>query len=147
MAGYVQVAAAVISAIAAIRQANAAEAAGDYNKKVYDQKAGQERSQATARQELQGEQARQVLGAQLAAGAESGIELGGSRLDMLSQSLYSAELDSLNIRYESDVQAESLNAQGRIEAWKGDQAQQAGYLNAATSLVSAAYGGGNYGMK
>lgn len=133
----------VLQAVAAIRQGNAAEAAGDYNKAVLDQKAAQENAQATARQELQGQQARQVIGQQLAAGAESGVGLGGSRMDLLNQSLFNAELDSLNIRYQGDVSASALKAQGKIEAWQGDQAQQAGYLNAATSLLSAAsqYGG------
>lgn len=131
--------AAGIAAVGAVQQGNAAKSAADFNAKVAHANAENVNAQTTARQELVSERARQTIGDQLALGGQSGFELGGSRLDLLSQSLWNAEMDALNVRYEGDLKASGLNSQAKLDNFQGEQAQTAGYFSAASSLAGGAY--------
>lgn len=133
--------AAAVSAAGSIGQANSASSAAKYNAAVQEQAAETTRAQATIQQEAQREKARQTIGRQLAEVSSSGTSLTGSNLNSLSDSLYNAELDSLNIRYESELNARGLEADAALSRSKGDSSQMAGILNAASALTSA---GGSY---
>jgi hypothetical protein len=144
-------------------QANNYRAQADaaaYNANITRQQAEATAQQTSAREDLQRKQARQVFGRQLAAGAESGVSLTtGSAADVFRQSLYDAEMDALNIRYEGEMNRVGLLNQASLLDWEGEvsktnavasnkmakQAQKAGYLNAAIAMTGAAAGA--YGMK
>lgn len=119
--------------------------AADYNAKVQAQNAAVARQQASAREEAQRRQARQILGEQRAALSQAGIGLAGSAADVYGASAGAAELDALNIRYEGELDARGLLAQSSLSTFEGQvagrnarTAGQAGYLNAASSLLSGA---------
>ncbi len=60
--------------------------------------------QTGAREEQSRREARQLLGAQRAAIAQSGVGFGGSSADIIRQSTMNSELDALNIRYAGDLE-------------------------------------------
>lgn len=131
-----------------MRQGNAAKAAGQYNAQVAEQRAVTVRQQTMQREEVHRERARHQIGMQLAATAESGTALAGSNLDLLSRSLYDAEMDALQIRYEGELNARGLINQAQLDRSMGREAGNAGYLSAASSVLNAAssYGGGGRSM-
>lgn len=136
------IAATAVQAVGAIQQGNAAKGAADYNASVLEQNAAIERQQAGAREEAKRREARQVLGAQRAAFAQSGGGMGGSAADVMRQSGMNAELDALTLRYEGDLRARGLQAEAASERFAGKQAQTQGYFQAAGSILG---GAGKYG--
>jgi hypothetical protein len=135
-----------LQALSAIQQGNQAQAAANYNAQVLENQAQTERNQATVRQEAQRREARQVIGQQLAATSESGAGLSGSNLDLLTESLRNSELDALNIRYQSELNAQGLQQQAGLERFQGKQAKYQSRMSAAGSLLNASgsyFGAGN----
>jgi len=144
------VASTAISAIGAIQQGKAAEAqaeaqdqANKYNARVKEIQAGVEREAAGRREEQQRRKARQVLGEQRAALAQSGIGMMGSALDIEEQSATAAELDALNIRYEGEMAAKGLlydaeaeKFEGRANLAAGANAKKASYLKTGSAILS-----------
>ena len=146
-----------MSAVGAMQQGAAAAAQGraqqqaqQYNAAIKEQQATLARQQAGARQQQQRRGARQLLGQQRAALAQAGIGMGGSALDIEEQSAVRAELDSLTIAYEGELQAQGLLAAakqdlyyGEVAAARGKNAQTASYFSAGASILS---GAASYGM-
>ena len=147
-------------AVGAIAQGNAQAAQYDAQAQAARFNADQQRRQAeavgqqtAAREDLQRRQARQVFGRQIAAGAQSGVNITtGSASDMFRSSLMDAEMDALNIRYDGEMNRIGLLNQANVSDWEGSvakvnakTAQRAGYLNAAVALTGAAAGA--YGAK
>jgi hypothetical protein len=142
--------AAAVSAIGAISQAQTASAnaksqaqAADYNAQVSRNQAYSAMQESTSAQLAQRRRAGQVLGAQRAAAAQSGVGMGGSTGDVLEQSGALAELDALNLAYEGDLRAKGYMGQADLDAWNATQARRnaksamtSGYLSAAGSLAS-----------
>lgn len=64
--------------------------------------------QYSAREEAMRRSARQVLGAQRAATAQSGTGFGGSNNDIMKKSTANAELDALNLRYAGQLEDASM---------------------------------------
>lgn len=147
MLPFIQLAAGAVSAIGSIRQGNAANAAAQANAQALKQRADAVRSATVGREEMQRAQARQVVGEQVAAGAESGGMLAGSNLDLLRQSMFNAEMDALNIRYQGLTEGTSLENEARLERFRGRQARTAGYLSAVGSILSGGAGYLNAGGK
>jgi hypothetical protein len=56
----------------------------------------------------------------------------------MEQSRTEAELDALNIRYESELQAKGLLNQASLSRFEGKQARKASYWQAGTSLLNSA---------
>ena len=140
MAQYLLIAATVVSAIGSIQQGNAAAAsaksqanAAEYNAKVLRQNADQAYREGSAAEEAQRRRARQVLGVQRAAvGQTTGFT--GTSLGVIEQSGTNAELDALNIRYESDMKARGLLQEADLET-----ANAANYRSQAGALRTAGY--------
>ncbi len=128
---------AIMSAVGSVRQGNIAKNAADYNAQVDEQNAQVALNQGTQQQEIVRRRAQQAIGEQLASVSSSGTGLNGSNLDLLSESLYNKELDSLNIRYESELKARGLQSQAQLTRIEGKQARTAGYLSAAQSIGKA----------
>lgn len=134
-------AAAGVSALSALRQGQAARATANYNATVLEQNAQVERQQANAREEQLRRQTAQILGQQRGAFAQAGGGMGGSALDVATQSGRDAELDALTLRYEGGLRARGLESEAGMERFSGRQASaQSGYSAAGTILG----GVGNY---
>jgi hypothetical protein len=155
VAGGVSAMGAIASGNAQAAQYDAQAQAARYNADMQRQQSSAVAQQTSAREDLQRKQARQILGKQVAAGAQSGVNIStGSAADVFRQSLYDAEMDALNIRYEGELNRVGLLNQASLSDWEGrvaksnsKSAQRAGYLNAATSLAGAAAGAYGQALK
>lgn len=111
-------------------QANAAQ----YNAQIQRQQAETIGQQTSMREDLQRKQARAQMAAMTAAGAQSGVDITqGSAIDVFRQSLYDAEMDALNVRYEGDLNRTGMINQASLTDWEGAVAGN----NAATSRSNA----------
>lgn len=132
------------SAQAQSQQADAAANAATYNALADNNRATVALQQGNAQEESQRRQAAIALGNQNAAMAQTGTDLAsGSALDLYKQSATSAELDALNIRYGSQLQAQGLQSQSTLDAMQATQQQRNaqtamsnGYLNAGAAALS-----------
>lgn len=150
----VSAAGAISAGAAASAQANAQNEAQKYNAIMKEQNAVLARQQAGEREQQQRRQARQVLGQQQAALAQSGVGVGfGSALDIEEQSAIRAEFDALNIAYEGELQAQGLLAAaqqdlfyGQMALARGKSERTASYMSAGASILSGAaqYGAMTY---
>lgn len=142
-----------IQAIGAIQQGNAqaaqyqAQAQGqEYNARVSRSQAEAAGQQWSAREDAQRRQARQILGKQLAATAQSGVNLNGSAADIFRESMVNAEQDALNIRYEGEMTRTGLLNQAQLSDYEASafrsaakSARRAGYMSAAAAIASGGY--------
>lgn len=133
------------SAQAQSQSADAAANAANYNALSDQQRSTVALAQGNANEESQRRGAALALGRQNASMAQSGVDLSsGSALDLYKQSATNAELDALNIRYGSQLQAQGFKSQSTLDAMQADQqrrnastAMQAGYLNAGAAALSS----------
>lgn len=82
--------------------------------------------------------AAQIIGNQLAMGAQSGVALSGSRLDALRESYTNVERDAAKIRTNAAIEGTGLENQARETRWQGKQAKKAGMLSAIMTGVNTA---------
>lgn len=148
----IQAVAAAVTAYSTIQAGKAQEAgykaaanADIYNAKVAETNAAVARQTASAREEAQRRQARQILGEQRAALGQAGIGLSGSASDVYQSSAARAELDALNIRYEGEREATGLLAQAEQSKYEAKanlmnakSARSGARLSAAAGLLSSA---------
>lgn len=133
-------------ALGSIQQGNAGKAAADANARIAGQNRDIALQQAGAREDASRRRSRQILGAQYAGAAESGIDPNsGSAARVLQDDATAAELDAMNIRYEGLMQAHGYEREQAMERARGKQARTAGYLGAATSILGGAAKA--YGMR
>lgn len=114
-----------------------------YNATVQRQNADAALQQSASEQARQNRRARQVMGEQRAATAQSGTGFGGSNLDVLDQSATLAELDMLNVAYEGQMRARGheIQAQGEdysrlVNRSNARNARTAGIFSAGNSLLT-----------
>lgn len=115
-----------MQAYGSVRQGNYARDAAYTNAGIMDEQEANRLWSGTLKEDMTRYQARQVIGEQLASGAQSGVGLSGSRLDLLRQSYNNVESDTAAIRTDSLIDATGLKNQATLERWYGDQAQSAG---------------------
>lgn len=141
-----------MSALGAIRQGQAQEAAykaqaqaQEYNAKVAENNARVAMDQANAQEEQQRRKFRVLQGEAIASAAQSGAGLSGSNKDIIEQNALFNELDALTIRYQGQSQAQGLQAQAVLDRYNAKAARQAGadamnagYLSAGANLLSGA---------
>lgn len=143
---YIALAAATaLTAASSIRQGQAAEAQANYTAAQEEENAKQAAQQTSTMEDEQRARARKVIGAQIAAQSQSGTQLSGSASDLLRESLFNAEADAQQIRYEGKTRSQGMLSQATASRFTGKLARQQGTLNAAGSLMSGAakaYGGG-----
>lgn len=115
-----------------------------FNNKVTEQNAALAGQQASAREEQQRRESRNILGTQRAAIAQSGVGFGGSSADIIRQSETSAELDALNIRYAGVLERMGLlnelamgKFNDRVLKKQGKQAMRLRWFNAAAGFFGS----------
>lgn len=138
---YVVAASAVVSAVSAIRQGNAAEAAANFNAQVAEQNATIAREQAAAKAKQIDRENYLRLGAIRAAQGKNGGAAGaGSVLDVLSDAAAQGELDKQNALYSGEMAARGYTNTANLDRYSGETARTSGYLKAGSELLS---GGAN----
>lgn len=141
---FMQIAGAVIAAIGALQQGQAAKAAGDYNARINEQNAQIARQNAA-------DQARQVerenylrLGAIKAAAGASGGDTGqGSVLDVLADTAAQGELEKQQTIYRGELAARGYTNTATLDRFSGEASSTASYWKAGGELLSGgakAYG-------
>ena len=136
----------VVGSIQQGQQANAAAKSeanmADYNAKMAEIQARQAYAAASVQEDETRRRGRAALGMQLASSAEAGAGLNG---DLLRESVYGIEADSMAIRYEGDLKAQGLKDNAALQSSaaavardRGKRAVTASYLNAGSSVLNAA---------
>lgn len=137
-----------LGVVGAIQQGQQASAAAkseanmaEYNSKMAEIQARQAYAAAGVQEDEIRRRGRVALGNQIASSAEAGAGLNG---DLLRESVYGIEADSMAIRYEGDLKAQGLKDTAALQASsaavardRGKRAVTASYLNAGSSVLNA----------
>lgn len=111
--------------------------AGKYNAKVAEQNALADEAEGAAEAQRIREAAREAIGRQVGAQAESGFMPGtGTALDSLEESAINAELDILNVRRKAAMSANARRQQGALAKQQGKMALLGGLVGAASAVAS-----------
>lgn len=128
-----------ISAMGAISQANAQQAASSYNATIKEREAGLATEQATQDVQQVRWAAKRAEGSLLAGYGASGVTTDtGSPLDVLANSASQAKLDEETVLFKGKLKAMGLNAGAELDRTAGKTAKQQGPLNAASYLLGGA---------
>lgn len=107
----------------------------DYNAKVAEEEAGVIRQGSILRSAQARKRMKSVIGSQAAGYASSGVELTGSPLDVMKDSISNAELDIAVDEYNSDIQAKQRESEARMYRYYGREARREGTTNAMLTLL------------
>lgn len=134
---FIQAAGAVISAIGALRQGEAASNAAQYNATISDQNA-QIARQSAADQAAQADRETYLrLGAIRAAqGASGGAAGEGSVLDVIGDVAAQSELEKQHIIYRGELAARGHTNTASLDRYSGESTRSASYLKAGSELLS-----------
>lgn len=136
---FIMAASAVVGAISAINQGNAAKSAAEYNATINAQNAAIARNDAAAQAAQQDRVNLLRLGSIRAAqGASGGAAGAGSVLDVLSDQAAQGELEKQNIIYQGEQRARGYTNTATLDTTSGQAAQTAGYMKAGTELIGGA---------
>lgn len=136
----IQVVGAVIGAVNAIRQGQAAGAAAEYNAAVNRQNAEIAMRNARSEAAQQDRENYLRLGAIRAAQGRSGGTMEGSALDVLADTAAQGELERQNIMYRGALAARGFTNTAALDEFSGDNARTGGYLRAGSELLSGVAG-------
>lgn len=130
---------AAVSAVGSIRAGNDQAAASKYNALVEDQNAVAARQQAGAAAEQKDNEVTRRLADARAAFAASGVDPNsGTPLDVMADSASQGELSKRLLLYQGDLTARGLGSQANLDRITGKNAQTAGYISAAGTLLTGA---------
>lgn len=133
---FIIAASAAVSAYGAIRQGQAAKAAGVYNATVNEQNAQISRQEAKDLSRQQDRENYLRLGAVRANQGKAGGAAGeGSVLDVLADVAGQGELEKQNILYRGELKARGYTNTAALDAFGGKNAQTASYLKAGGELL------------
>ena len=143
---YLMAGAAVVSAVGAVRQGQAAAASADYNAKVAEQNAQIANAQGNAAVEAQQRDAQRRMGAAVAAYGASGVQLSdGSPMDVLEESARNSALDAATLKYNYRLRGMGFENQAALSSAQSGFASTSGYLNAGAALASGVAQGIKFG--
>jgi hypothetical protein len=120
---------------AGMAQANAAK----FDQQVDANNARQAEQAADAQAVVSQQTTDQKLGQQKVAYGASGVDVNtGSPVDVMTSTAAQARLDALNLRYGGRMTARSDLESGQLAAYQGSEAETAGFLGAAGTLLTGA---------
>jgi hypothetical protein len=125
----------VVGAVGSIASGNAAKRAGDYNAQV-----GQINANAAVADAAENARRQRRLNAK-AAGTIRNKE--GYSMDVLEDNVREGELMALDLIHQGDVKAAGLRSGAALDRMQGKAAQTAGYVGAASKLMSMDLSGVN----
>lgn len=120
----VAVAAAGAGTYVAVQSSKNAAKAAKYNQEIAEENMDIAAGQAAQNEDAQRRRARFFLAKQRAAQAETGLEFSGSQLDIYEQSATEAELDSLTVRYQGELERRGFAQDASMAAFEGGVARQ-----------------------
>lgn len=127
----------VAGAVGAVQAGNQANEVGKYNAQVAENNAAAERQRAAYEAGITRDRVRQVIGAQRAAGASSGLDIqSGTPVAVLGDTAKQGELDVLARLYSGESAARASQNDATMFRAQGRAQKQAGFINAASSLMS-----------
>jgi hypothetical protein len=130
--------ASALSGYGAIQSGKAENAASQYNATVNDMQARQSGEQAALKASEIARRSRQTQASGRASALANGFEQSGSVVDVLNQAARGDELDALTAIYDGSVQSTGLRNEAALNRSRGKSAKTAGYMSAASSLLSGA---------
>lgn len=134
-----------VSAAGSIAAGIQSQKVANYNAEVAQNNATAERQRASYEADITRGRVRQVIGAQRAAGAASGLDVrSGTPIAVLGDTAKSGELDVLARLYQGESAAVAYENDARRMRAEGKAAKIGGFINAGTSLLS---GFGNLASK
>lgn len=132
--------AAVLSGVGSIQAGKAENQATQYNATVNEMQARQAGEQAALKASEVARRSRQTQASGRASAMANGFDVSGSVVDVLNQAARSDELDFLTAIYDGSVQSAGLRSEAQLNRARGRSAKRAGYMGAASSLLSGASG-------
>lgn len=133
-----------MQAISAVGQGKHANAAAQMEAENYERQARNRMFLESQQEDRLRTNARHVIGKQLAVGAQSGVGLTGSRLDLLRESYNNMESDVADMRTDALLDYTGLNNQASVSRWEGEQAAKAGKINAVSTALTTVGNIGTY---
>ena len=127
-----------MSAVGAIRQGNADDAAARAQAQATEQQAQGVRNRAQFEIAQERRAQRQALGQQVAQLGGQGTALIGQPIDLLADNAKQAELALQAIRFEGEIAARNQENQAALTRFGGRQARREGFFSAGTELLSGA---------
>lgn len=137
---FIVAASAVVGAAAAIQQGQTAKAAANYNVKVNEQNAQISKQEAADLALQHDRETFMRLGSIRANAAKAGGTAEGSVLDVIGDAAAQSELEKQYIKYRGALGERQYNNTAGIDAFQGQNAQQASYMRAGSDLLSGAHG-------
>lgn len=132
----------VFSAVGAIQQGQQAQQAYNYNAEVAANNATVARNAAAAQEQQKALETTRLIGTEKAAAGASGVDPNtGSPLAVMTDTAQRGTLDALRLRYQGTLQSNADISQAQLDTYSGTQAANAGYLKAASTVLT---GGSNY---
>lgn len=127
----------LVGAAGSIASGISANNVAKYNAEVAQNNAAAERQRAAYEADITRGRVRQVIGAQRAAGAASGLDVrSGTPIAVLGDTAKSGELDVLSRLYQGESAATAYENDARRMRAEGKASQMGGFINAGTSLLS-----------
>ena len=123
------------STAAAVYTSNQAASAREYEADVAATNAQQAQLAAEAEAGDRRRRARYLLGTQLAATGQSGLDVEGSPLLVMMDSAVQEDLEARRIRYRGYLQATGSAQASALARYEAGQTRTAGYMQAGTSLL------------
>ncbi len=126
-------------------QAQGQKMAGEASGQAYDFNANVAENNATQAIALSAQQERQqrIIGRKAVGHIEasygaSGVTQEGSALDVLAESMASAEMDALNIRYSGAVKSSNFSNEASLNRFNASSARAGGRIGAAATVLGTA---------
>ena len=127
-----------MSAVGAIREGNAADAAAKAQAQAAEQQAQAQRNVGQFQVAQERREGRRALGQQIAQLGSQGTALTGQPIDLLADSAKQNELALQAIRFQSEIAARNQENEADLVRFRGRQARSAGIFKAGTALLSGA---------
>lgn len=135
---FLMVAGAAMSAMSAINQGKAAQAAAKYNASIADQNAQVARDQTILQVRQADREAYLRTGAIRAAQGASGGKEAGSVLDVIADTASQNELQRQDIVYQGSLRQRGFQNTAALDRFSGDTARSSSYLTAGSELLQGA---------
>jgi len=133
---YMALASTAVAAGSAVYQGQQANKTAKYNAQVSEQNAIAAQQKAAYDEKLHRERVRKLLSSQKAAYGKSGVDMAGSPLLVLQETVEQGELDALAIRYGGSIEASRNRSAATLARMEGRAARTSSYAQAGSTLLS-----------
>jgi hypothetical protein len=125
-----------VSALGSIASAKAERNAAKFNAAMAERNAAIAQEQTRAELSSQRRRASKALGGMRADYGAAGVNIEGSALDVLEDSVVQSELERQNIGYQGALRRQGYQADANLNRARASNAMTSGYWKAASSLLT-----------